>query len=93
MDTVTDTLIDLALREDIGAGDVTSAYFVPEGKQSESYIYAKADGVLAGLEVAAEAAVVVAAVAVAADIIMVPMLTQTPMSVTSIRKGHLPRRL
>ena len=54
MDTVTDTLIDLALREDIGAGDVTSAYFVPEGKQSESYIYAKADGVLAGLEVAAE---------------------------------------
>jgi nicotinate-nucleotide pyrophosphorylase (carboxylating) len=54
MDTVTDTLIDLALREDIGAGDVTSAYFVPEGKQSESYIYAKADGVLAGVEVAAE---------------------------------------
>lgn len=54
MDAVTNQLIDMALQEDIGAGDVTSAYFVPEGKQSESYIYAKAGGVLAGIEVAAE---------------------------------------
>lgn len=54
MNTVTNQLIDLALKEDIGAGDVTSEYFVAEDKQSESYIYAKADGVLAGIEVAAE---------------------------------------
>jgi len=52
--TVTDKLIDLALLEDIGSGDVTSAYFVPEDKVSEAYIYAKADGVVAGLEVARE---------------------------------------
>ena len=54
MNAVTNQLIDLALQEDIGAGDVTSGYFVPEDKQSESSIYAKADGVLAGIEVAAE---------------------------------------
>ena len=52
--TVTDSLIDLALQEDIGDGDVTSAYFVPEDKVSDAYIYAKADGVIAGLEVARE---------------------------------------
>jgi len=52
--TVTEKLIDLALLEDIGSGDVTSAYFVPEDKVSEAYIYAKADGVIAGLGVARE---------------------------------------
>lgn len=52
--TVTDRLIDLALQEDIGSGDVTSAYFVPEAKVSDAYIYAKTDGLIAGLEVARE---------------------------------------
>ena len=53
MDLVTSQLIDLALQEDLGeVGDVTSAYFVPEEKMSEAYIYAKADGVVAGLDVA-----------------------------------------
>lgn len=55
---VTSALIDLALREDVGedlkTGDVTSAYFVPEEKMSAAYIHAKADGVLAGMEVSAE---------------------------------------
>lgn len=55
---VTSALIDLALLEDIGedlkTGDVTSVYFVPEERTSSSYIYAKADGVLAGMAVAAE---------------------------------------
>ncbi|NWK56873.1 carboxylating nicotinate-nucleotide diphosphorylase [Verrucomicrobiaceae bacterium N1E253] len=54
MDAVTNQLIDLALQEDIGTGDVTSKYFVPEDKQTESSIYAKADGVVAGLDVAKE---------------------------------------
>ena len=54
MNAVTDQLIDLALQEDIGEGDVTSIYFVPEEKVSEAYIYAKADGVVAGLQVALE---------------------------------------
>ena len=55
---VTSALIDLALREDVGenlqTGDVTSAYFVPQDSISSAYIYAKQDGVLAGMEVAAE---------------------------------------
>ena len=55
---VTSQLIDLALREDVGedleSGDVTSVYFVPEDRQSDSSIFAKADGVLAGMAVAVE---------------------------------------
>jgi len=51
---VTSDLIDLALKEDIGAGDVTSRYFVPEVQTSSAYIYAKADGVLAGIDIATE---------------------------------------
>lgn len=51
---VTSDLIDLALKEDIGGGDVTSQYFVPAGQTLAGYIYAKADGVLAGTDAAAE---------------------------------------
>jgi len=50
----TSTLIDLALDEDIGAGDVTSTYFVPEGRESRALVVAKDDGVIAGVEVAVE---------------------------------------
>ncbi len=45
-------LIDLALLEDIGSGDVTSEYFVPEGVQARALMLVKADGVVAGLEIA-----------------------------------------
>jgi len=45
-------LIDLALTEDIGTGDVTSEYFVPQGVQARALMLVKADGVVAGLEVA-----------------------------------------
>lgn len=45
-------LIDLALAEDIGSGDVTSEYFVPEGAQAKALMLVKADGVVAGLKVA-----------------------------------------
>ncbi|MBK1829260.1 carboxylating nicotinate-nucleotide diphosphorylase [Verrucomicrobiaceae bacterium R5-34] len=51
---VSDQLIDLALVEDIGPGDVTSRYFVPEERSSKAYIYAKADGVVAGIDLAIE---------------------------------------
>lgn len=47
-----ETLIDLALKEDIGSGDVTSEYFVPEEAQAHAYMLVKADGVIAGLEIA-----------------------------------------
>ncbi|HEY1771452.1 MAG TPA: carboxylating nicotinate-nucleotide diphosphorylase [Chthoniobacterales bacterium] len=47
-------LINLALREDIGAGDVTTQYFVNEEEQASARIVAKERAVLAGGEVAAE---------------------------------------
>lgn len=45
-------LIDMALSEDIGSGDVTSEYFVPEDVQSKALMLVKAEGVVAGLEIA-----------------------------------------
>lgn len=55
---ITSALIDLALREDVGddmqSGDVTSYYFVPEQQMSHAFILAKAEGVLAGMQVAVE---------------------------------------
>jgi len=54
VDETTSALINLALEEDIGPGDVTSQYFVPEDREARALIVAKADGVIAGVEVAAE---------------------------------------
>lgn len=48
-------LIELALAEDVGPGDVTTEAAIPEGEVGEAVILAKAHGVLAGLPVAAEA--------------------------------------
>jgi nicotinate-nucleotide pyrophosphorylase (carboxylating) len=47
-------LIDLALREDIGAGDVTSEYFVGDDDQASARAIAQERAVVAGAEVAAE---------------------------------------
>lgn len=47
-------LIDLALREDIGAGDVTSEYFVGDDDQASARAIAQERAVVAGTEVAAE---------------------------------------
>ncbi len=47
-------LIDLALREDIGSGDITTNYFVPETEQSCARVIAKERAIVAGNEVAAE---------------------------------------
>ena len=47
-------LLDIALREDIGAGDVTSHYFVGENDQASARAVAKERAVVAGTEVAAE---------------------------------------
>ncbi|MGB0328869.1 MAG: carboxylating nicotinate-nucleotide diphosphorylase [Akkermansiaceae bacterium] len=54
MDETTSRLIDLALTEDLGPGDVTSAYFVPEMRRARGLIVSKEGGVIAGVEVAAE---------------------------------------
>jgi len=47
-------LIDLALREDIGSGDITSQYFVGETDQATARIIAKERAVVAGADVATE---------------------------------------
>jgi nicotinate-nucleotide pyrophosphorylase (carboxylating) len=48
------SLIHAALEEDIGSGDVTSAYFVPGDATTKARIFAKQEGVTAGIAVAAE---------------------------------------
>jgi nicotinate-nucleotide pyrophosphorylase (carboxylating) len=47
-------LIEAALAEDIGAGDLTSMYFVPAERRSTAFIVARESGVLSGGEVALE---------------------------------------
>ncbi|MGJ8724369.1 MAG: carboxylating nicotinate-nucleotide diphosphorylase [Roseibacillus sp.] len=54
MDAAVSQLIDMALAEDIGPGDVTSTYFVPAERRSRAFINAREDGVIAGTDVAAE---------------------------------------
>lgn len=45
-------IVHLAIKEDIGDGDITSKIFIPEGSESEGTIIAKEDGIVAGLPVA-----------------------------------------
>ncbi|MBA3607892.1 MAG: carboxylating nicotinate-nucleotide diphosphorylase [Chthoniobacterales bacterium] len=47
-------LIDLALREDIGSGDLTSQYFVGEEEKASARAITKERAIVAGTEVAAE---------------------------------------
>jgi nicotinate-nucleotide pyrophosphorylase (carboxylating) len=46
--------IEIALREDIGGGDITSAFFVPESVQASARVVAKEKAIVAGTETAAE---------------------------------------
>lgn len=46
-------LIDLALSEDIGFGDVTSLYFIPEERLARAFVAVRKDGVVSGVELAA----------------------------------------
>jgi len=48
-----DDFLASALKEDIGCGDVTTDSLIRPSQQSECGLYAKEDGVLAGMEVAA----------------------------------------
>jgi len=45
-------LIDLALRDDVGDGDITTDNIIPAGTRRKAIMVAKADGVIAGLPVA-----------------------------------------
>ena len=44
------TLIDLALEEDTGGGDITSESLIPAGLQAKTTLLSKAEGVLAGVD-------------------------------------------
>ena len=46
------TLIELALTEDVGDGDITTDNIIPAGSRRKARMVAKADGVVAGLPVA-----------------------------------------
>jgi nicotinate-nucleotide pyrophosphorylase (carboxylating) len=46
-------LIDLALSEDIGAGDVTSEYFIPENSQARAWVTVRQSGTVSGVDIAA----------------------------------------
>ncbi len=45
-------IVDLALREDIGTGDVTTLATIPSDRQASGTIHAKEAGVISGIEVA-----------------------------------------
>jgi nicotinate-nucleotide pyrophosphorylase (carboxylating) len=45
-------IVQLAIKEDIGTGDITSRIFIPEGFESEGVLIAKETGIVAGLPVA-----------------------------------------
>lgn len=45
-------LVDLAIREDVGTGDITTDNLIPTGWRKRAELTAKAEGVVAGLEVA-----------------------------------------
>jgi nicotinate-nucleotide pyrophosphorylase (carboxylating) len=47
-----DKLIELALREDLGKGDVTSEVLIDENLKGKGVIWVKENGVLAGVEIA-----------------------------------------
>lgn len=46
------TLIESALAEDIGSGDITTMLTVPESATSRAFITVREDGIMAGIEVA-----------------------------------------
>lgn len=45
-------LIRMALEEDIGEGDVTSGYFVPEDRMARAFVTVRKEGVVSGVELA-----------------------------------------
>ncbi len=48
---LTDELIDRALSEDLGSGDITTESIVPPDLASTAFLFSKAKGVLAGIDV------------------------------------------
>jgi nicotinate-nucleotide pyrophosphorylase (carboxylating) len=53
MNDHSEILIDLALAEDIGPGDVTSLYFIPENRLARAFVAVRKQGVVSGVDLAA----------------------------------------
>lgn len=53
MNDHSEILIGFALSEDIGDGDVTSLYFIPEERRARAFVAARNEGVVSGVEIAA----------------------------------------
>lgn len=53
MNDHSESLIDLALAEDIGSGDVTSRYFIPGDRMARAFVVARGEGVVSGVGIAA----------------------------------------
>lgn len=53
MNDHSELLIDLALAEDLGGGDVTSHYFIPAERRARAFITVRCKGVVSGVEMAA----------------------------------------
>lgn len=53
MDDPAAILIDLALAEDLGGGDITSRYFVTEDRRARALVTARGSGVVSGTTIAA----------------------------------------
>ncbi|MHB8580153.1 MAG: carboxylating nicotinate-nucleotide diphosphorylase [Ignavibacteriaceae bacterium] len=47
-----ESIIDAAIKEDIGSGDVTTNQIVPKNRNAKAYFLAKEDGIIAGLSIA-----------------------------------------
>ena len=54
MSTNYDAIVEAALAEDIHGGDITSELLIPKGKLGAGIISAKANGILAGTQIAKE---------------------------------------
>ena len=52
LDLTTEQLIRAAIAEDVGGGDVTATYFVPEDSVARAQIVAREPGVMSGVEIA-----------------------------------------
>jgi nicotinate-nucleotide pyrophosphorylase (carboxylating) len=54
MNFTAESLIQAALQEDLGSGDLTANYFVPADMHSHALIVAREDGICAGIELAVQ---------------------------------------
>lgn len=53
MNDNSEILVALALAEDIGDGDVTSLYFIPEDRKARAFVAVRREGVVSGVDLAA----------------------------------------